>query len=336
MALLHFDGFDNYSNYTDCGSIYTLDNTSYTNLVSGGRFPTSSKCIYGWDWRGLWYVLDSPKTTLFTGIAFYLTNVANYGGNPIFWFTNTDGQTQLQIKISTAGVIYAYTNSNLGSASKTVTSNRWYYLSVGVTFSDTTGAVQIYLDGEEILNLTNVDTQANGNLECQTIKFESPSRYGYLDDFYVADDSGTVNNTIIPEVKVISLAPNADTTQKDFLPSTGTDNYAMIDEASQDGDSSYVYSSYTGDEDLYEFEDLPADVSSVKGIKTMAKARKTDADIVQSEFVINSNSIENTSNSFNQSTTYVVQSSIFNLDPNGDIEWTPSSVNSLKAGLKTV
>lgn len=78
-----------------------------------------------------------------------------------------------------------------------------------------------------------------------------------FDDVAINDASGSVNNGRIGQGGVFPLRPTADIEQG-FTPSTGSDNYAMVDEAQADGDATYVSGLGSGTRDLYVLEDLAA------------------------------------------------------------------------------
>ncbi len=63
----------------------------------------------------------------------------------------------------------------------------------------------------------------------------------------------------------------------DWTPLTGSNHGAMVDEAQEDGDTSYNYTTPAGNRDSYAMEDLPADVGQVLAVQDVLPARKESA-----------------------------------------------------------
>jgi hypothetical protein len=92
------------------------------------------------------------------------------------------------------------------------------------------GAVRVYVDGAKVLDLAGVDTQQQANAQAAIIQlgYSNSSATYLFDDLYVIDKA-----TRLGERKITVLTPTADVA-KAFTPSTGTDNFACLDEAVPD------------------------------------------------------------------------------------------------------
>lgn len=133
----------------------------------------------------------------------------------------------------------------------------------------TDGTIEIRVNGEPVLNETNVPF--NGN-PITAFSWGSGKYPGYtpdrrIDNIYIADDfQGELNSLIINPIADDSVM---------FAPSTGLSNYAMIDDSVQDADATYVYSSALNDKDTYEYSKIPDDLV-VKAITMVNVSKKTD------------------------------------------------------------
>lgn len=97
----------------------------------------------------------------------------------------------------------------------------------------------------------------------------------YLKDLFCYDGAGTHNNDFVGAVIIYSLAPTADISLN-WTPSTGSDGYSILDNVPP-VDAQYITA---GDPPpsayVATFENLPADVTSVKAVMTFVRAAKTD------------------------------------------------------------
>jgi hypothetical protein len=106
-----------------------------------------------------------------------------------------------------------------------------------------TGTVQMKINGDLVIDESGLDT---GGDDISVILFGTSGGYARYDNVFIADDwQGAV--------KIDLISPNSDTSVQ-FTPSAGSDNYAMVDETEQDGDSTYNESSTDGHIDLLGYE----------------------------------------------------------------------------------
>ena len=136
-------------------------------------------------------------------------------------------------------------------------------------FSDASiGTVQLWLNGSIVIDQSGLNT---GGQDISSIKFFNNdgygSRYLYIDDLAIADD--WIGHSTVEKKSPISDSSIA------FTPSTGTDNYAMIDDSGHDGDATYVETVVTG-QDLYGYETVDAG-KEIVAVSLVTVARKTGA-----------------------------------------------------------
>jgi hypothetical protein len=86
--------------------------------------------------------------------------------------------------------------------------------------------VRVYVDGAKVLDLAGVDTQQQANAQIGSSS-SLLEHFGHLSvrRSHVIDSAARLG-----ERKITVLTPTADVA-KAFTPSTGTDNYACLDEA---------------------------------------------------------------------------------------------------------
>jgi hypothetical protein len=335
MALLHIDGFENFDYYTEVLRISGYVNNSMA-VYDGGRFGYG-KYIGNGSATNL--TREIPEsTTLFMGVAAAYANVGlDYSSTyPVLSFLDSASSSQIDAYLGIGNLIFRRGTTELARYSE-LFSDTWYYIAIKLVVHDTNGALEVWINGVKEIDLTNIDTK-NTDSSIKYVKLGARAGAGnksYYDDWYIADDSGTVNNTLIPEARVVALMPTADTAQKDFTASTGSDNYAMVDELGVDDDTSYVYASTNGAKDIYDLGNLPAGVDTVYGISTCAYARKDNTDAVLFDFGVKSGATESFSTGHVMATNYLGFLKLDNVDPNTSGAWSVSAVNALQCGFTT-
>ena len=116
------------------------------------------------------YNLPTPVSYVTVGFAFKSTNIV--AGSRIIEFREPSGaQIQCRINHATSGSIefqLGNTGATLGtSATGLVVSDTWYYLEARIYLHDTLGFGIIKLNGNEVINVSNVNT--NGSTVLQTL-----------------------------------------------------------------------------------------------------------------------------------------------------------------------
>ena len=155
-----------------------------------------------------------------------------------------------------------------------------FNLAVDIT-SPSSCDIQMWVDGDpnKGFHLSGVDA-VNSTANVELIRL-SQGGYGAsadggndhgFDDFVYC--YGAATN--IGELEVITNGPTSDT-QKQWIPLTGTDNYAMVDEIPPNLDTDYNSSSVVGNIDLQKFPALPTAVDSIFCLSQIFCARKEEA-----------------------------------------------------------
>lgn len=349
MALLHIDGFDQYS---DIDSVlanpgYSITGSYSTPVLSSDTRFSTGQCIgpvpLGYNSNGqFYYSIGGSLTTIFTGFAVKITLATPISYTSICDLCDSSGATQCFIRYnpSTEKIEAVRGTTVLGASTNAFTLNQWHYIAIKATIDDSIGEINVYIDGQIEINVSNIDTKNTAVNGCAIVRLwlfklkgAEKALIAYYDDWYIADDSGSVNNSIIPECRVVQLTPNADTAQKDFTASSGSDNYAMVAETAVDGDTTYVSSSTNGDADIYDLSDLPAGTDTVYGISTQIFAKKDDATAITVDFGCISNATPSYSTGNAVTTDYSSRMHIDNVDPDTASAWSVSAVNSLQCGF---
>ncbi len=150
------------------------------------------------------------------------------GSSTSLAFREGSSITHVDLVFNVGGSITARRNgTSLGSSAGTAfVVNQWHTFQCEIVIDDTVGRVTIYIDGTQVLNLTDVDTR-NGNSGYVSRLFFDGSAGIDWDDIYVQDTGTRLTNPLRCE----TLLPNADGGTLNLVPSTGTSHFAVVDEA---------------------------------------------------------------------------------------------------------
>ena len=233
------------------------------------------------------------------------------------------------------GITVKRATTELGSSVPGLfTSDNWYFIEIETVISDTVGRVTVYVNGASVINLTNQDTKNGTATTVDNVEFMSGADYAtqggtyWYDDLYLTD-----TGTRLGESRVETLYPNADTAVKQWTPLTGTENYAMVDEAQCDGDTTYVYASSTAT-DNYDFGNLSDNPSAVRAVQAVTFAKKTDTATRNLYLQTVSGATTSDGPAIPLLSTYTRFNRIMETDPNTAAAWTYPNVNTVKGGPK--
>lgn len=335
MSLVWFEGFDTLA-----------DDVSDTDLqlvgyrLSGGMLISSSVPRFA----GSRYLevgssaqirLTLPGTTdnISVGFAFRTNGPGGASGTSIFEFqTAADALVCMLGLDSNMALRFGrgdFTTNNIGTtANNVIVANTWHYIEIECVRSATVGQVRIWVDGVQVLTLTNQNTGATifGVTSFRGIVF------GLFDDYYICNTATEHKG----DCRVETLMPNADTATKDFGRSTGTDNFALVDEKPENGDTDYLTAATVGNKDLYDCGNLSSTPSAIHAVQTEMFARKDDA--VARAVRVNIKSGATTSNGATKAmaTTYTVSRNLLLVDPNTSAAWAAAAVNAAQIGPEVV
>lgn len=202
------------------------------------------------------------------------------------------------------------------------------------------GACEVRIDGVTVLNVTGVNTQAQATAVIGQVKvglFDNKHLsfppYMDVDDYALWDTEGYQNADFIGDKKVYFLVPNADTATEDWVPSTGTDSYEMVNNVPPN-DAQYIEAPNPGAVSLFDLTNLPAEVVSIAGLVALARVVKTDAGNAKIQLGVTSGGDTELGAEQAVSMAPAYLQSIFELDPDTDAPWTVSGVNAVQLQIE--
>lgn len=342
MALVHYDGFEDYNTTTPITSVYMAAGSALNDFryQQTGRYADSKAIdmhLSSYGNGDIIFPMPAAVTSIAVGASLkadgFRDNAGSSGFNGLRFFSSANNTTNdLLVAFTSTGAIQVsrgYTSSSvvLGTSAPILTTDTWFHIGVELVRHATAGSVTVYIDGVAVLALTGVNTNADS--------IDRVSLHAYFqsltaDDFYICD-----TNSWLGEARVSPLLPNADTAQKDFTPSTGASNYACIDEQPP-STTDYVTSNTVGAKDLYDIADLSYTPLNILGVKVSMYASKDEITTRTVRPIIKSGSTSSNGATKALSSSNKFLSSIWATDPNTGAAWTKSGVDALQVGMEIV
>jgi hypothetical protein len=275
-------------------------------------------------------------STFYCGFA---VNFGAYAAGVQFWGAFEGGNMSLNLRTTAGGEYELFlNNSSLGTTSgATIGTGAWGYFEIKGVIHNSAGEYEVRINGSTVLSATSVDTQVGSNAYINSIRWGRPSGSnidGLMDDMYIADSTGSYNNTFLGTRKVVGLFPSGAGNSTAFTPNSGS-NYQAVDETTIDDDTSYVQSGTSAHKDTYTFGDLPADLGSIAGIQINTDCRETDANPFSLKTVVRSDGVDYAdAGQAIGSTSYVSRRRILEVDPDTSLPWQKSAVDSAEFGIE--
>lgn len=341
------------------GRIYTSVGTSNANLlahwtstiggtwtVSAGNGRTTGSCLR--------VVLSGPSTLSKTldaratwGIAFaFRLSSLGTNNNSIVSFIDASN-VQVDLRQNSDGTLSVTRNGTVlaTTATAALSINTWTHIELKVTIDPSAGTVSLYINSVLAINLTGQNTRATANSTANVVALgttTSPavgSNWDY-DDVIVYDSQSTDANGFtdivgpIGDCGLVWLLPTGAGTTTQWTPDSGS-NYARVNEATPDGDTSAVDDGTVGHIDTYAMADLAGTATAVKSMAAVHYAKKTDVSSrgMKSELrSAGANAAHATEIALGNSYQYFFSSWGQNPNNGSPTNWTTSSVNALEAG----
>lgn len=343
--LLHIDGFDHYGDdesnlvagaYSQQSSVTLRTTYGRTGGACLGAASTDSGFIRK--------ALGGAKTTVGVGYGIRFPSLpVSY--STMMQFRDNDNTDQVTISLSSTGTIRAtrgssYASTLLGeTASPALNNGTWNHVEIKAVFSQSAGAIEIRVNESTVLNLTGIDTVATSLVECSQITINptptSTTGEAGIDDLFIWDGTGTSNNDFIGDRRVFTMAPNSNSATQQWSVTGAGSAYQAIDDAVQDGDTSYIEASdsvpVTSE---FGFADADASVGAIAGVQTVVMARRVEAVSTAMQVSLLSNGEVDAGATHSIGDTYAYYSDVSELDPDTGAPWTRTALNAATLRLR--
>lgn len=345
MALEHMDNFSIY------GSTAVMTNGVYAEVsgqsalvadpdgISTGQVyqQLSSAAAQA----TLRYVLGTSKSVVGQAIRLWM-NILPQGSQDrprvISYRDGSNNEIAYIIVETTGRLTFSDGTNTITTTNPVISANGWYHIESQYSRSGT-GSIEIRVEGISVLLNNNLGYVGAANVFQIALHFfgnNFSSTIAYWKDLVLWDSTGTYNNTFLGSVLVHNLVPTADVALN-WVPSTGAVGWSILDNIPPD-DAQYI-SAINPPPAAYkcELSNLPADVTSVKGIMSMVRAAKTDGGDGSLQVGIISDAAGTPSTALGANRPITVAQTywrdIFETDPDTAAPWLPSAVNAAQLQL---
>jgi hypothetical protein len=341
MALLWIEGFEGFGSTAGLPPQPSgIMGRKYPSIIGENNFDMevgrNGWCLENGDSIAYFQTpfFTTTDATLVCGLAFWCSGLpGSFPSNIIAFYEGANNG--INIRVNTSGTLAAYRSTSLlGTSSLSIGAGQWYYIELKVLTNNSTGTVEIKVNGATWLNLTSQDTQQGSNAWHDAVRIGTVNCVSRFDDMYVLDSSGSANNDFLGNRKVVALDPDGAGDTTAWTPSAGS-NYQNVDEGDLlDEDTTYNETSTDTDQDLYTYENLPANAASVDGIQITSEARVTSGQMDLSNVIKTGTTTDAGSADTITSTSYVTSTRIEEQDPDTAAPWTPSGVDGAQFGIR--
>jgi len=239
MTALFMDGFDHYGT-GDAGAATMLNGAWAQVQTHGGFGPagpgapawgarTGALALAGTSFQGSYrYVLPAPRSHIFLSCGFAVAGLptANFM-NQICSFRDLNNVVMANLWVQSTGVItLADINNNVLSQTQgpVVVSDNWHFIEM--EFDQGAGAFVLRIDDAQAANTPAINAAGlhfGANPVAQlTVLDLTVQQFGptgtWMDDLFIRDSNGTVNNGFLGDRRIATLLADADTATAGWTP----------------------------------------------------------------------------------------------------------------------
>lgn len=282
-------------------------------------------------------------------IGFALSRTASTLKSNILVLFDTTANVQLGILMNADGTLSVFrgTHANvLGTSTWAYSGTGWVYVEFKFAVANSVGAtdVIVYVDETPVITLAAAaDTQETANAYVTHMCFGGPTptvtgggaAETHIDDVYVINHTGAINNAPLGNVRVQTIFPNANGATSGFTGSDGNsvDNYLLVDETNYSA-ADYVDGAAVGNKDTYGFGDLAVSTGTVYGVSVNINGLRTDTDPRSVAPVVRHSGTDYDGSNIALAAGATWHQQAFETNPGTGVAWTVADVNGAEIGMK--
>ncbi len=330
MSVRAYESYDG----LETANLATIYNSAASCTVVGGGKTGNALQIAQNASNGLLWIPGDNQATWIRHFHIKLANTSDQN-----WYRIMDG-TDDQLFLGMVSQKLRLYKGNYGAQSilntataTTLTSGVWYHFQVKTVIHASTGLFEVKInDAVEVTYSGN--TKATANAYANRLKFFSDFGGNLLiDNDVIADGQGSINNDYLGVYVPSSEPPTGNGTDRDCTPSTGTDDYAVVDE-NPPNTTDFLSSSVPTNRTSLAFAASPATAASIKGVKTVWYAQKdaVGARTLTPYVKIGSTRYDGPT-AYAMTTAWAFHEYIWELNPATSAAWTKAVVDAAEFGF---
>lgn len=259
-------------------------------------------------------------------------------------FRDSANYTCISLVMTSTGQVAAWRDNVddgvlLGESAPCFDTGAMQHFECNCIFDVSSGAIEVRVNGVTVLNLTGIDTLTHG--VPITPSTAAPTQYalgkasgtstGGVDisvaSLFERDADGSFGNTFVGERRLLLNLADADTAVEEWVPSTGTSSFAMVDNVPPN-DAQYLETDVVGDRTVLGIANLPATVVSIAAVIVKTRQWKSDAGVATTKVGLISNAVEEQGDDEAVTQAPTFYTTVFETDPNTSTLWTPAAFNA--------
>lgn len=380
MALLHLEGFEGL--YSDWFAVDLQAPNTYANEIErylmshySGVYESAGvqwRMGRSWDGRGMALVgangssgddlfimkiLESPlsvgdRITIGFRIKTSATSKTNeeicrIGGNA----SAATAEARLRLTSSNQIQVQYGSGTTVDTSVTTLDDNAWHYIEwQTILGTGTSGSYEVRLDGVNIMSDTNVRTQQNSNVPAQAFHLRSTSSTGgtsydeatMYDDWYVLDDSGSVNTDFLGPITIHHRQIKVTGTDTDFTTFGGASNAASgVNNIQLEAGDNYGIDSANTSTNTSTF--IPYQTfgtsTNIYGIRLTSRVKTEKSyEVFKFKHIVDSGVSTDsvTQRGIYDKHGFLTKMSLFDTDPDTGAAWTVNGFNGAEFGLEII
>lgn len=322
MAIMFFDGFENYTDRNNMMQGRWLS-TGIGNLITTDDAATGKRCLRFNAIINARAYIGASSLNVSVGFHVKLASIPSTSAHRqiLHRFRDAEGRDVFGIKISNTGRIMVMSagaaSSVLATGKTPVPAQAWTHIEVLVQG----GQAKVYLNGR--LEVEASQAVFWDPLDQVCFGLDTTGVSGGVD--FLLDDVFTqaVSVEQLGILGVHYLWPNEDKLPQGWTPNTGSVAYALINEADPDDDVRYIFADGAGDKSMFGTTDLPSNVIAVLAVAPIARMRKSDMGDTSVGLGVRSGVSEDIGPDMPLHPNYVYQTTVFEVDPDTGERWSP-------------
>jgi hypothetical protein len=344
MAFIFTDGYDSYAASSDLTKKYaSLSNTTLAWNATAGRLGGGGLTGASSATQSL---LATPATLTTIGssqthFGFWCKISGNPAANLPFIGPGLGGSFYTSLVLVSNGTLALWNwNSSIFGSTFVITDNLWHWVEVQASYTNTSQAHKLTIDGVNYINGTNNWNGGTGVLNPQFMYVAwggtTGSTLNGFDDFIVYDNNGNqpiASSYPLGPRLISTIRPGSDSAIQ-FTPDTGASNFSQVNEVVADDDAHYVQDSASGHQDLYNYDSLGFTPSTITGVMLNSRLKNMGAGAINYQVIGNSGGTQKNGTSVTAPSNYQTNQLEFGVDPNTSAAWTAANLNAAKFGIK--
>jgi hypothetical protein len=336
MAWNFGDSFDLYAAAADAANGYWDSYTAGYTLIAGRFSGSQAVNIAG--------TFNLVKTSgvndaVHHFVCSFNQTAAISGSTLAGYFELFDGATaQCSVVFRSDGAILLTSGAPAGTVLATYTgafpvTNTWYAFEIEVVINNTTGSFTVRKNGNTVADFTasGLNTRNSANNYANKLQFGSAGATNQrIDDLFWRSDASSV--AWLGDIRCFTRMPASDASVQ-FSRLGGATNFSQVNEAHQDGATSYVYDSTAGDADFYGIGTIASTPASTIAVTTRGYMQKSDAGSRTAAVQLKSGATTVASPTLTLTTSgWLWAWRTDTVDPNTSAAWTAAAVNAATIG----